>query len=281
MDPKLRQQLTHYLDHLMDHAWLVGFVKEYGLSRILYASATVLSEGKPDEITGVLLFVRDLGQNINRWADDIIDDVRESLPEVVLPAIRPLLHSPSHFTRRDAIHTLGKLSYRKEAKSLRDAFPQFLERDPLGLADLMFELRWLQDHRGVRARARQMMRHNNYLIRWSTVGFAGNQIFSGRRDEVSEWKPVFETLANDRVSAVRDEAQFILAHLRFAQATRREKNLPDAEWERRMEVLQKDRPPLTFDDLRSRFYHDWGSLKRDDYSVEELFAFATKLGVRP
>lgn len=273
----LRHQLTNYLDHLMEAPWLASLVEEHGLPVILATVTAVLTDGTQDEILGALLFVRDLGQNINNWAAPIIDEVRETLPITVLPAVRPLLYSPFHDVRRNAIYTLGKLCYRKEAKALRGAFPWYVDHDPLSLPDLMSELAWLGDERGFEVRLRRMLAHPSYLVRWSILdGFSS---LESSRGSSLRWKQVSKVLSNDVVAAVRDEALFLLAEARLRRDARKARSLPKPEWQRRGKALAKQEPAVTFFRLKLQFENELARRGQADYSVDELLAFAKELGV--
>jgi hypothetical protein len=123
----------------------------------------VLADQHPDEVHEVTTFLRDIGIR-GIVSDDLVTTARELMPTEVLPSLRVLLRAPVLRVRMAAIYTIGKLSFSSEAKTFRDVFPSYLDRDPFCLARMLGELAWLGDRRGVHARLKRIIAHRSYLV---------------------------------------------------------------------------------------------------------------------
>jgi hypothetical protein len=236
----LRDSITSYIDHLQDVAWIDSVVEQYGLAEVLAACARVLAEGEPSETHEVATFLRDIGI-FGIAGDDLVTRVRKAMPRRILPRLRALLRSPVLQARMTAIYTIGKLTFRSEARALRAVFPLYLERDPFCLSRLLFELSWLGDKRGVRARLKQVIRHDSYLIRWSALGYLG--CGGAERD-------FLDALSADSNPWIAAEAQH--------------------------ELDRATEPSITFDTLELRFMNELARRKQDDYRLAELDEFVRK-----
>jgi HEAT repeat protein len=194
--------ITDYLDHIEDLTWIESLIDAHGLDRVLRACARVFASSDADSIHAVAIFVRDIGiHGIVRA--NLVTRARRQIPRTVLPSLRRLLRARFYRVRSEAIYTLGKLSFRSEAKSLRRAFPFYLTRDPMNVPRVLFELTWLGGLKAVEACLRRVVAHPNALVRWSALGYAWQ---SGVQR--AHW---LEKLSEDRDARVRAEARSLLA----------------------------------------------------------------------
>jgi hypothetical protein len=263
--------VTRYIDHLQDAAWIEALIAEYGVAAVLRTCAQVLGERDPDEVHEVATLLRDLGIR-GIVSDELVGKVRKLMPAGVLPALRRLLRAPVLRLRMAAIYTLGKLSFPAEAKALRDVFPAYAARDPICLARLLFELAWLGDSRGVRARVERIIAHESYLVRWSALGYldcSGTPSGAGLREKAA-W---LRALAADPAPLVAGEARYQLAVLELEVAGRKAEWSPKAAWRKRRGALERAEP-ITFATLELRFLDRVARAAAADYALDELDAFA-------
>jgi len=271
----VRDSVTRYIDHLQDRPWVESLVAQHGITAILQGCVDVLDEQDPGEVNEVTTLLRDLG--IRGIIDDeLVTSVRKLMPASVLPALRPLLGSPVLQLRMTAIYTLGKLSFSSEAKSLREIFPAYFDKDPFCLARLLFELAWLGDRRGARARLNRIIAHKSHLVRWSALGYLGcSGTPSGPDLRLKiQW---LEALSVDPVPVVRDEARHQLRALELEVAGRKAKWLPKARWQKQRRALDKAEPASTFSALEVRFLNEMARTGQADYALDELASFVRTL----
>jgi hypothetical protein len=266
-----RDSVTHYVDHLQDVSWVEKLVREFGFAGVLRSCVDVLTDQDPEEVHEVTTFLRDIGIR-GTFDDELVAKARELMPSGVLPALRPLLQARVLRVRRTAIYTIGKLSFSGEAEALREAFPLYLDRDPVCLARLLLELQWLGDDGGVQAMLERVVAHQCYLVRWSALAYLGcSGTPSGAELRLkSRW---LAALSSDPVPQVRAEAGHQLAELKVQVAGREAGWQPKTEWRRKRRALEKAGPSMTFAALEVRFLNELARHGQADYALEELDAF--------
>jgi hypothetical protein len=239
----VHSSITRYIDHLGDVAWIEMLVGEHGLDRVLEECAAVLTGGDRGEVGHVTTFLRDIGI-YGIIGDERVGQVRQRMPSVILPALRPLLQAPVLEVRMEAIYTLGKLTFVEEAGALRQAFPSYLERDPFCLERVLGELQWLAGGSPeLPPLIEQTIAHPSYLSRWAALGH-----LSCTTARQERW---LRTLSMDASPLVAAEAR----HLIDSQS-------PD--------------PPLTFDVLEIRYLNHMAERGQADYQIEDLDAFVRR-----
>ena len=270
MAPSLRDSVTHYIDHIQEAAWVEALVGEHGLAQVLQCCADVLTERKPSEVGHVTTFLLDIGRPGAMMKDEFVAQVGALMPAAALPALRSLLQAPDLVMRMDAIHTIGRLPFATEGKTLRDAFSSCLDRDPLCLPRLLSELDRRGDWRGVAARVKRVMAHEHYLVRWSGLGYLGNLPATRWPRLRAGW---LATLSQDPAPLVAAEARYQRAELDMEIAGKKAEWWPKVEWRNKRRALEKARPSLTFFDLEIQFQHDMTRRGQARYTIEELDTF--------
>jgi hypothetical protein len=109
-----------------------------GVARVLLA---MLRSRDADEVIAAHLFLRDV---VNYG---MVPAFTVHLPTSgIFEVFRNNLYVPDFAIRRDTIFTIGKIGPRANARLLAEAFPVYLQRDPLLLPGLLGELFWLTRH---------------------------------------------------------------------------------------------------------------------------------------
>ena len=271
MASTLRGSLTRYIDHLEDAAWVRSLVVEHGVDAILRQCAIVLAGGQADEVHEVTTFLRDVGIR-GIFSDDLVTTVRATMPKLVMPSLRRLLRAPTLQARTAAIYTLGKLSFREEAKALRAVFPSYLSRDPFCLARLLGELAWLGDRRGAQARLERVVAHNSSLVRWSALGYLSSASTPSEGE-----RRLLRALSSDPEPLVAAEAECMLAEAKLEDAGRKARWCPKVEWRNRRRALEKAAPSVTFSMIETWFTNEMATTGKGDYALDELAQFVHRL----
>lgn len=180
----------------------------------------------------------------------------------IFPALGQNLYAPDYLVRGLTIFTLGKITFPRNAPLLIDAFPWYLERDPIGIPSLVGELFWLS--RAERRRRweyfESIARSPHYLARWSFFEAAGEGWIGeppkGRDARLR--KRWMRRLAQDPNQMVRREARSRLDGL---------KRSPD----KRMHSWHA--PRLCFENVSITFRNYLWASDRRDYDVALLDAW--------
>lgn len=222
---------------------------------IIYGElADVLREFESDQVHSYLRFVRDSVNYTHSRRAEFIEALSNSM---VCDSIESLLQVPIYGVRGGAVYTLGKIRARRGAAMMRERFRWFLERDPLNLPGLVFELSWLEKTLDW-GLIDEILVAPHFIQRWGLCGILEQELSS---DEVGCAKSRLEMLARDSSPRIVAEARFLLK----ASEKPRPTELPDDFGAAEVESIHQ---PLLFHFAGNEFMRD-----RRDYVIEEFERF--------
>lgn len=210
----IREQILHYYDRIDDEAVATAVFEEHGLAATLSAAVELAACGVTWDVVKALTFVQDVA--LYQW----VPGFYEALPSSGLfDVLRANLYAQNRTIRHNSVYLLGKLCFEENARWLHDALPFYLERDPLELDGLLFELFWLsRSARGQRwAYLRQITTAPSYLTRWAGLHIALWRFGDAYDRGMVSLERVYARLAADPNAAVRAEAAFCLDRLQEHQ----------------------------------------------------------------
>lgn len=216
--------------------------------------ADLLREFESDQIHAFLRFVRDSVNYTHSRRDEFIEALSNSM---VCASIESLLQVPVYHVRGGTVYTLGKIGARRGGEMLRDRFRWFLERDPLNLPGLVFELSWLEKTLDW-GLVDEILVAPHFLQRWSLCEILDHELSN---DDVGCAKSRLEILARDSSPRIADEARFLLKESEKPRPT----ELPVDFGTPEVESIHQ---PLLFHFAGNEFMRD-----RRDYVIEELERF--------
>lgn len=195
---------AEWLQHLNDGAWFAELCAAYTVEGLLRGIVDAIDAGGPEAVD-VMLVLRDFSLHQVGVPRKLTNAVRRVVPALVLPALEQALRAPEWDIRHEAAHTIGRLCFREGVALLEAVFEPSVERDPLALPGLFFELRWLGAD--VWPRVERTATHPHFLVRWATLGW----LQKTRERAAEAW---LVRLAGDVEPLVRAEAASLLAEFR-------------------------------------------------------------------
>ncbi len=146
-----------------------SILSDQTLEKIFQEIDSILRTAEPEAIAHTLGFVRDA----NLYQHSFREAFREHLASSkIWETLQVLLRASNFSVRRSAIYTIGKLTNRDRAYLLSDAFPFYLENDPINLPHLLLELLWLTNEWNWRF-VEEVAAAKHYLVRWSLCQVLG------------------------------------------------------------------------------------------------------------
>ena len=277
MRSPIHRAVLRSLNHVGDDDYTAAVFTEHGVLPVLRACRDLLGKRQLHVVHPTSCFL--VGFRFSSASEALRGEVYGAAPRLLAPSLRRLLKARECLTRRLAIFTIGQLRLRSEAKSLRRVFPWYVKHDPLGLPDLLLELGWLHDARGVSARLRRMVRDPSFIVRWAALGYNDHVAVERRGAYRRERVSLLSHLTRDEVPAIAAEAQYQLDELRReAREPAPNWNEPAAARERRIKASLARQPPLTFTSLEIQFHNRLSERRQRDYTPAELANFARAQG---
>jgi len=158
---ELNQQLRDFVMH--EETPVESILAPHALEVVFNEIKSLLESENAEAIIHVLGFVRDASLFPHPFHDPFRAHLNSS---TVWQSFHRLLQYPNFSVRGNVIYTIGKLTYRDRSCLLSEAFPFFLEKDPINLPRLLLELVWLTNewHWNLLERVASA---DHYLRRWS------------------------------------------------------------------------------------------------------------------
>jgi hypothetical protein len=277
MRSPIHRAVLRSLDHLGNDDYIAAVFTEHGVLPVLRACRDLLGERRFHAVQPTSRFL--VGFRFSSASEALRGEVYGAAPRLLAPSLRRLLRARERHMRRLATYTIGQLQLRREAKSLRRVFPWYVKHDPLGLPDLLLELGWLHDARGVSARLRRMVRDPSFIVRWAALGYNDHVVVGRRGPYRRERLSLLSQLTRDEVPAIAAEARYQLDELRReAREPAPDWNEPAAARERRIKASIARQPPLTFTSLELQFHNRLSKRRQRDYTPAEFALFARAQG---
>jgi hypothetical protein len=261
---ELRNQLREFLIH--EETPVDSILANHALDVVFREIESLLVTETPDVIARVLTFVCDAGLYYHPFRIAFRTHLDSSC---IWEIFRQLLRAPNCFVRGNVIYTIGKLTCRERSYLLSEAFPFFLEKEPINLARLMFELGWLTNEWNWDF-LDQIAAADHYLCRWSLCEILDHD--EGPTETMQRTVSILTRLKHDAHPVVAAEANFRLERINVKLRPK----LPKPERRKEVKRIADLEPDLTFESVRMRFIQT-----REDYSLAEFHQFVEQLAPRP
>lgn len=239
-----------------------SILANHSLEDVFEEVDSILRTPEPEAVAHTLGFIRDANLYQHPFRDAFRDHLATSKIWGRLPA---LLQASDFVVRRSAIYTIGKLTNRDRAYLLSDAFPFYLENDPINLPGLLLELLWLTNEWNW-GFVEQVAAAGHYLVRWSlcsVLDVSGNSV-----ETLNRFLGILTQLKCDSHPLVAAEA-----NLRFERVNvKLGPKLPKPEWRKEVKRISSLQPVVTFESVAMQFMRD-----RSNYSVDEFDRFVAGL----
>jgi hypothetical protein len=273
----VQENIAQYSDHLQDFAFIDSLLKSTERQVVYDTVADLLRSGQRGLTWTINMFVLDV---MLLAPAEIAQPFREGFyTSKIVDALNDNVFARPHIVRCNAVYTIGKVGLKSSTDVLIKAFEYYLEKDPLLLPALLFELRWLGDEQQWN-HIERMMRSTSYLTRWATLSsyLFANFSIPQNKDEArySELQQHYlERLKLDSDNRIRDEADYKVSEYRFYQTAFHSKQ----DRRNARKALTSHIPSLTFDSIQLRFTNHLAQTDKNDYSLSELDAFVVLIEV--
>ena len=234
----------------------------YSFNDVFAEIESILEDSKPETIAHTLGFVRDASLYQHPLRDAFQKHLASSS---IWNILQKLLVAPNFWVRRNTVYTIAKLTQRDRAYLLSEAFPFYLEKDPINLPNLILELVWLTNQWNWNF-IEQAAVAKHFLQRWSLCELLDD---NGSPPEVkSHFLDVLERLKTDSEPLVAAEAA-----LRFERVNIKiEPKLSKSEWRKEVKKISSLEPRVTFESTAMQFMRE-----RADYTLDEFERFVKEL----
>jgi hypothetical protein len=223
---------------------------------------SILETESPENIPHALGFIRDA----NLYDHPFREGFRNYLATArTWEIFRDLLKAPNFLVRCNTIYTIGKITDRSRAYLLGDAFPYYLERDPINLPRLLCEHTWLTKKWNWDW-LEQIAVADHYIKRWSLCEIPDH---FGLDEADRPFLEVFTQLKSDTNPLVAAEANFHFEQIKLELGPK----LPKAEWRKEVKRINSLEPKVLFESTAMRFMQN-----RTDYNLEEFDRFVRNNG---
>jgi hypothetical protein len=267
-DVEIERRILGYRDHLEDRQYLADLSAAADGPRLNDAIISLLRSADAGAVANTCLFIRDVV--LLEDTGEHYSTFRNSYPDSqIVGSLEELVRAPEYTIRRQAVYTIGKTGGGSSSLPiLHEAFRFFLERDPLLLPRLAFEIFWLEEEDSL-GLIDDVLGSGQYLTRWAAFDVLPTSPERNGR----EWqlrRRVCIQLLKDANPRVRAEAVYQLAVLNRDPAAH---SLSKAARRAASREIERQRPSLCFSNLEILFgnylYHN----ARHDYDALELDQF--------
>ncbi len=262
----LRQQISQFSGHYETPANLV--LRGHSFGKVFQEIDSILKSADPEAIGTAMGFVRDA----TLFEHPFRAGFRKHLKSAAIwETFSKLLLAPNLRIRSRTISTIGRLTVKDRADLLVDAFPYYLEKDPINLPSLLMEHWWLADAWNWNL-IEQVVVANHYLPRWSLCEIIGHVSFPA--GTINPFMDLFFRLKGDPHPLVAAEASWHFESL----AVKVEPKLPKPEWRKEVKRIASLEPRVTFENTALRFQNSRAESGKTDYTVDEFDRFVTGMG---
>ena len=234
----------------------------HSLENVFQEIDSILRTSEPEAVAHTLGFVRDANLYQHPFRDAFQEHLTSSK---IWGNLQGLLRTPDFGVRSSAIYTIGKLTNRDRAYLLSDAFPFYLENDPINLPKLLLELLWLTNEWNW-GFVERVATAKHYLVRWSLCQVLDD---SGNSTEtMGRFLGILAQLKCDSHPLVAAEA-----NLRFERVNvKLGPKLQKSEWRKEVKRISSLQPKVTFESAAMQFMRN-----RSRYCLDDFDRFVTGL----
>jgi hypothetical protein len=237
----LRQQICNFLVH--EETPVDSILSGHTMEEVFGGIDSILAGSEPEAIIHTLGFVRDAALYRHPFHEAFQAHLGAS---TIWDRLQELLSAPNFGVRRNAIYTIGKLTHRNRAYLLIEAFPFFLERDPINLPRLLFELVWLTNEWNWDF-LRRAAAATHDLQRWSLCSVIDDH---GESNEVAtQFLDILTPLRSDPHPRVAAEVLLRAERIKV----KLQPKLSKPEWRKEVKRIAELKPGLTFESAAMQF----------------------------
>ncbi len=256
----LREQISGFLIH--EETPVDAIIDGHSMEEVFATIQAVVAEADPESVMHALTFVRDAALYPHPHHDAFRAYLRHA---PIWDHLKELLYAPNFHLRGSAIYTIGKLTHRDRAHLLIEAFPFYLEKDPINLPSVLLELVWLTNQWDWNF-LQQTATARHYIARWSLCAVLDD------RDSTPEiarhFLEILASLKRDPHPLVAAEASFRFERIQVKLGPK----LPKPEWRTEVKRIAELKPRYTFESAAMQFMQG-----RNDYTLEEFDRFLDNL----
>lgn len=272
----IASSILQYLNHLQDRDYLALVANSTSATQLCRVINELLQSEDDEVVSSACLFIRDLvvlGSQ-HPGCEKFVQGYAESS---IVTTLEQLIFSPNHFTRKQAIYTLGKTCSDGSAAALTQAFWVFRDTDPILLPRLIGEIGWLGAET-FWALLASMIDSSVYATRWAVIAvldeFGGDN--AQTQDELFQYKfKCMKQLRQDSNSLVQAEAEYKYQLLKLRSEAY---DLPKADYRKQRKNLKREyEPALCFTYVSSAFLYHLCANNLRQYSIDELELFIASM----
>jgi hypothetical protein len=239
-----------------------SIINGHSLEDVFAEIESILQSTEPTAIGSALRFIRDAWFYEHPFRDAFRKHIETSS---IWSTLKKLLTTSNFPVRRDTVYTIAKLCQRNRAHLLAEAFPFYLENDPINLPNLIKELVLLTNEWNW-SFIEQTAKAKHFVQRWSLCELLDD---GGNPAEIKQrFLDVLNHLRTDPEPLVAAEAT-----LRFERiAIKLGPKLPKPEWRNEIKRIASLEPRVTFESTAMQFMRE-----RNDYTLDEFERFVRAL----
>jgi hypothetical protein len=208
------EAIRNYGIHALDARYVGTVFETFGIHAVGGALEAIVRSGDRDDISDGLAFLE----------DTIRFGMHRQFPvwywqSPLLQAVRDMVCGADAFGRHLAMYAMARTGPASNGRVLAEAVPWYLEHDPLGLSDLLYNLHIFarqyqySDYRFVQA----MVSHPLYLTRWAAVRLLSESPAKAYING-NQRRQLLRRLAQDDHPRVRAESRWALDQRRRLRA---------------------------------------------------------------
>jgi hypothetical protein len=276
MEP-IATSILQYLDHLQDIDYLAQIINSVSGKMLCQIIDELLRSEDNQTVRFTGVFIRDLVL-LGTQHPDCSEFVKDYLESSIIITLEYLLSSPNHFTRLEAVYTLGKVCSYSSIAHLDQAFIKFRDTDPMLLPRLVFEMSWLGAD-NFWALIDSMSNSPVYVTRWAIIGVfescCGENVRT--QDELFQGKLKYlEKLRGDSNLLIQAESEYEHRLLTFRSKMH---DLSKADRKKQRKILdQQCKPACRFDQVSMMFGNHLYTKGMTAYFIDELELFIANMG---
>ncbi len=261
-ETEIELKILEYWDRIEDTDYIAEIVNSVDFAHLQILICRLL-KSSPATFERTSLFLRDAIVCGHR--NDACQQFRaDYLGSPIVGTLEELVFINNHFTRSNAIYTLGKTCNYSSKNILVQAFDRFSETDPLLLDRLIHEMGWLGVE-NMEHYLERMATSTSYLTRWAAV----EHIYQSE-ERLPDWA---ELLRQDPCELIRLEAEYECQTILKSLQT---SSLSKIQQRQRAKEIRQIKPKTSFQQVSLQFANDLYRGRKSEYSVVELAAFVDR-----
>lgn len=269
MEP-IATRILQYLDYLQDVDYFEQIINSISVVKLFNIIDELLKSEDNETVRFTCIFIRDLVL-LSPPYPDYKNFGQDFLESSIVTTLEELVFSSNHFTRNQAIYTLGKTGSHRSIPALNRAFNKFLDTDPVLLPRLVFEMGWLGAE-NFRLLVDPIISSPIYMTRWAVIPMLSGFFGADAEDESFQGRlRCLEQLCGDSNPLIQAEAEYEYQLLKFCNNIH---NLPKRDHKKQRKILEQQyKPAYCFDYISMMFENYLYTNGATEYSIDDLEIF--------